>query len=294
MSIINRTCLLSSGAEFHLPPFGDGSPVAAVTEMREVSSKTIPYGGVVEAYNQRHGWEISCSGIYIGTTREAGQAWIDSLRDALVDDDGIARTVEIATWSDSASALKRIYRSCTLQGGIEYEETHSMRVGYSFVLRSKDPARYATFSTGAVPGAGPYESYLYQGNTGVTPAVPLALTVPIPVFFSGVLEITTANNVGSMQATLRVPTGCAYIKSIYIAAATMGDADDSGNTLIDVSTTDYSSAGTSLRATLAHNATATTATAGNVAVTAGDSVYVYVAGVDGGHSNVTVIVTFGS
>lgn len=291
MTLINRVAIYSGGSELHLPPYEQ--EINVYPYIYTIGGYDAPYAGYTHGYSRVHGWDITASGLYIGSTPAVAEAWRDSFHEIVMNaSTGEVKDCEACTWADTGGSIKRVYRDCKMTAIEATSQRRLSMIRYSITLRSKTFVTQSTWSSGATPGSGPYESYLYNGTGSA--AVPLSLIIPYSAFFSGGLETTTANNTGTMQRKIIVPTGCTKISSIYISGASLLDESGSGNTTIDVSDTDYSTAGNYLRSTLSYNATTTTTSTGTINVTAGNSVYVYVSSSAGSHADVTAIITFES
>jgi len=286
MSIILRRSIQSTGgAWFHLPPY-DGK--CDIEEDWAASFETVPFRGSFVPYARRHGWRITYTFNLYTTTIALGVQFLDDLREALVDSDGVARVVCFCDFVDTAdpAVRKGIYRSCKLSrplinpaGRAHIDKT------FTIELYSQDPAKYTTGNLGdpTVPGEGDYEAVLVDGGEA-TPYVPSDQLLTMPFAFLGNLEICDADNASRMQRTLKIPNtaGNYNIKGIQI----YGDNQlASGDTTVEVSTEAYSGAGSTIAATMASGATngRTTGTVGELA--AGTSFYVFPAAA-GGHTDV--------
>jgi len=291
MSIYPKVCLYSGGSWSRwIPPFNLSVDVEPVFD---TVIHVLPFARQRSGYNRVIGYTINVAAKEIAASTASALSFKQSLRSALLTDYEIPKTVEISRWIDSSSLIGEVYRSCECIAGPTFPDGNgrSLDVDFNFRLTCMDPTIYQNAADGTQPGTSPYESY-FLTKAGGTPAVPINQIYSYQVIFTGLLEVTDADNVDRMQSRFYVLGPAAHVMHIRsIQAIKVGSLNyvDSISSIIKISDAAWDGAGNTIALTLGRETGVSARATGDLEITAGSPAYVFVTQA-GGHGDLIISV----
>lgn len=259
---------------------------AAPMRFRDATGK-----GLITTYAAVHGYQIAINGLVLGSSIANGMTGQEALINALVDEDGIYRTIHYCHYADTDKIHRWIYRDCVATGLPKFGpvgDFHGMLMAsFELSLNCQNPTRYATEPTGAtIPPAGPYEAYIIGGEAAAE--VTNVTRIPISFFLPGA-EAADSSNVGWAQQRIQLSSTMAFsVKTLQLQGLAYTGAS---NTIVTVADKPYSDIATANKIQLTINANTATATpaSGSFTVAAGGYVYIYIT-TAGGHGDLRLSV----